>query len=119
MQKDAPLVLEQFVKEAGGEEPSKQDLVDGESNLASLVELLNYLEVIDLRPRLDEVSCSSLLIHGTEDKIVPVDAGRHLLSLLRDASFYEVPAGAHLAWSGKEAEVNGAIKRFLNGGHSA
>jgi pimeloyl-ACP methyl ester carboxylesterase/class 3 adenylate cyclase len=70
---------------------------------------------IDIRDVLPTVHVPTLVMHGSEDQIVPVDAGRYTAEHLRAARFVEVPGIGHLAAGGTSAErITVELERFLS-----
>jgi pimeloyl-ACP methyl ester carboxylesterase len=69
---------------------------------------------IDIREVLPTVHVPALVLHGSEDQIVPVEAGRYTAERLRAARFVEVPGIGHLAAGGPSAErVTTELEGFL------
>ncbi len=70
----------------------------------------------DFRPDLPKIDVPLLVVQGTEDRILPIDAtGRRLPELVRDIRFVEVEGGPHnIGWTHPE-EVNRALLDFLAG----
>ena len=68
----------------------------------------------DFRADLPQIDVPILVLQGTEDRILPIDAtGRRLPALLKDARLIEVEAGPHnIGWTHPE-EVNRALLGFL------
>ncbi len=70
---------------------------------------------IDVRHVLPSVRVPTLVLHGTEDRIVPVDVARYIGERVPAARVVEMPGAGHLAL-GKPAEsVADEIERFLKG----
>ena len=64
------------------------------SEVASqLMKMRAKINVVDL---LDQVRVPTLVIHGREDNIVPVNEGRMLASAIRDAQFVELESKNHV-----------------------
>ena len=55
---------------------------------------------IDIRDVLPTVRVPTLVMHGAEDQIVPVEVGRYTAQRLRTARFVELPGIGHLALGG-------------------
>ena len=55
-----------------------------------------------------------LVVQGTEDRILPIDAtGRRLPELVKDIEFIEVDGGPHnIGWTHAD-EVNDALMKFI------
>jgi pimeloyl-ACP methyl ester carboxylesterase len=68
---------------------------------------------IDIRHVLPAVRVPTLVLHGTEDRIVPVDVAHYIAKQLPAARVVEVPGAGHLAL-GKHAEsIVSEIEQFL------
>jgi pimeloyl-ACP methyl ester carboxylesterase len=99
----------------------------GEDEVEAYIDLLRYgaspgmLEAlyrmnreIDIRDVLSAVRVPTLVMHGSEDQIVPVEVGRYTAQRLRAARFVELPGVGHLALGGASAErIQAEIERFL------
>jgi non-heme chloroperoxidase len=68
----------------------------------------------DFRADLPEIDVPTLVMQGTEDRILPIDStGRRLPALIKDVQFIEVPEGPHnIGWTHPET-VNRALLDFL------
>jgi non-heme chloroperoxidase len=68
----------------------------------------------DFRADLPQIDIPVLVVQGTEDRILPIDAtGRRLPALLKDARLIEIEAGPHnIGWTHAD-EVNKALLDFL------
>jgi pimeloyl-ACP methyl ester carboxylesterase len=70
---------------------------------------------IDIRDVLPTVRVPTLVMHGAEDHVVPVEVGRYTAQRLRASRLVEIPGVGHLALGGGAADrVELEIKRFLN-----
>jgi pimeloyl-ACP methyl ester carboxylesterase len=68
----------------------------------------------DTRSRLSELAgLPTLVIHGTEDRIVPVQQGRDLAASIPGARLIEIAGAGHLLVTDAEAEVSGAVLDHL------
>ncbi len=68
---------------------------------------------IDVRDVLPAIRVPTLVLHGSEDTIVPVDVGRYLAEQIPGARLVEVPTG-HLATGEAAVAMNEEIRAFLN-----
>ena len=68
---------------------------------------------IDIRQVLPTVSVPTLVLHGSEDQIVPVEAGAYTARRIRSARFIEMPGLGHLALKVASTRTQSEIKRFL------
>ncbi|MEA2532374.1 MAG: non-heme chloroperoxidase [Actinomycetota bacterium] len=68
----------------------------------------------DFRADLPKIDVPLLVVQGTEDRILPIDAtGRRLPDLVKDIRFIEVEGGPHnIGWTHPD-EVNSALMDFL------
>jgi pimeloyl-ACP methyl ester carboxylesterase len=67
---------------------------------------------IDVRHVLPAVRVPTLILHGSEDTIVPVEVARYMASRIPTARVVEIPGVGHLALSKGAAVVGGEIERF-------
>lgn len=57
-----------------------------------------YMAILGAEPRTDllrTIRTPTLVIHGSDDPLVPVEAGRHVASLIPNASWLEIPGMGH------------------------
>lgn len=66
----------------------------------------------DQRELVASVKQPTLVIHGSLDKITPVEAGRQLAELLPQGSFVEYPGVGHGPFLSRPDDVAAAIRRF-------
>jgi non-heme chloroperoxidase len=68
----------------------------------------------DFRADLPKIDVPTLVVQGTEDRILPIDStGRRLPGLIKDVRLVEVPEGPHnIGWTHPQ-EVNDALLGFL------
>ncbi|HWE62328.1 MAG TPA: alpha/beta hydrolase, partial [Chloroflexota bacterium] len=68
----------------------------------------------DFRQDLPKIDVPTLVVQGTEDRILPIDAtGRRLRTLIKDITYTEIDGGPHnIGWTHAE-EVNRALLDFL------
>jgi non-heme chloroperoxidase len=73
----------------------------------------------DFRADLPKIDVPVLIVHGTEDRILPFEAtAARLPALLKDAHLVAVEGGPHnIAWTHPD-EVNQALLAFLDEGNS-
>jgi class 3 adenylate cyclase len=69
---------------------------------------------IDIRHVLPTVRVPALVMHGSADRIVPVEVGRYTAERLGAARFVELPDVGHMALGGSSADrIQVEMKRFL------
>ncbi len=71
---------------------------------------------IDIREVLPAVRVPALVLHGSNDEIVPVEVGAYTAQRLRSARFVELEGIGHLALraGGAAGQIEHEIRRFLN-----
>jgi 3-oxoadipate enol-lactonase len=67
----------------------------------------------DSRSRLGELRMPVLVVHGEEDRLVPVECGYELARLIPHAQLEIVPNAGHLLGTDAEQEVAGALLGFF------
>ncbi|WP_226021353.1 alpha/beta fold hydrolase [Halomicrobium salinisoli] len=68
----------------------------------------------DATDRLGEVDVPALVLHGTDDRVVPVENGRLLADGLPDARLETVAGGSHLFFIERDELVNERLLSFLD-----
>ncbi|MFJ5899749.1 alpha/beta fold hydrolase [Streptomyces sp. NPDC093064] len=70
--------------------------------------------ITDFRADIASIDAPTLIVHGSRDRLLPVDAtGRPLHALLPQATYVEIPDAPHgLLWTHAE-EINKAVLAFL------
>ena len=68
----------------------------------------------DFRADIAKIDVPTLIVHGTADNILPIDAtGRRFREMLPDATYVEIEGAPHgMLWTHGD-EVNEALLRFL------
>jgi pimeloyl-ACP methyl ester carboxylesterase len=74
---------------------------------ARMIEMWGDEGVPDVDPR--EIAVSTLILHGTADAIVPIEASRELVALLPDAELLELDGSGHVPTMTRPNDVVGAI----------
>jgi non-heme chloroperoxidase len=69
----------------------------------------------DFRHDLPKIDVPTLVVQGTEDRILPIDStGRRLPALIKDVQFIEIEGGPHaIGWTHAD-EVNRALLNFIS-----
>ena len=65
----------------------------------------------DVRDRLWELQCPCTVIHGTDDRLIPIERGRELASGIEDARMIELQGVGHLPQLEAPDELAGEISR--------
>ena len=76
---------------------------------------LGWLMDIDVRPVARTLRVPTLVVHRTDDRLVPVGAGRVLAREIPGARYVELPGDAHPPWAGDTAALVAEIQQFLTG----
>src|SRR6266567_9336142 len=77
--------------------------------------LLQQNALIDVRPILANVRVPTLVLHCSEDALVPVENGRYLASQIPGAKYIEYTDGAHAFFEGDVPKLCGEIEEFVTG----
>jgi 3-oxoadipate enol-lactonase len=64
--------------------------------------------------RLPQISVPTLVIHGDEDRMVPVENGRLLAERIPGAVFHVIPGAGHIITTDRPDVVDAEVLRFLN-----
>ncbi len=68
---------------------------------------------IDVRQVLPAVRVPTLILHGSEDAIVPLEVARYMASRIPTARVVEIPGAGHLAFGKPAAAIVAEIERFV------
>ena len=71
------------------------------------------VEAFDVHDRLEELRVPALVVHGTDDRVVPVENGRLLADGLPTVDYRELDGAPHLLFVERADEVNDALRGFL------
>ncbi len=82
-------------------------------SLEALAAGLQALATFDFRGRVHEISVSTLLLHGSEDKVIPLSQAEILASQLPDARLEVLEGCGHALPLTAAGELALAIRRFL------
>jgi pimeloyl-ACP methyl ester carboxylesterase len=89
------------------------DIVRFGSSPGSLAALHRMNKEIDIRHVLPAVRVPTLVLHGSEDAIVPLEVARYVASQIPNARVVEIPRAGHLAIGERAAAIAAEIERFL------
>jgi pimeloyl-ACP methyl ester carboxylesterase len=102
--REHPDVVEGIVEWRADEDPDRE-VWDGQTAA---------MAAFDVRDRLYEIPVPALVVHGTDDRVVPVDAGRRLAEGLPRGGFETVEGAGHLAFVERSRPVNDLLVGFLS-----
>jgi pimeloyl-ACP methyl ester carboxylesterase len=85
------------------------------TGVAAVAATARVLEAADLRPdvRRQQPAIPTLIVHGAQDGIVPLDQAKWLAAHLPNAELYAVPGAGHLCFAEREDLVNRRVTQWL------
>lgn len=81
----------------------------------ALIELVELSISMDVRELVPSIRHPALVIHRTQDRIIPVARGRELAELLPNARLFEQPGEDHFSYSGDVDGWMDEFERFVTG----
>jgi pimeloyl-[acyl-carrier protein] methyl ester esterase len=75
---------------------------------------LELLRQVDLREQLARITMPTLVLHGSDDLIIPIAAGRFLAATLPQAHLQEISDCGHAPFCRAVIPVSAMIRRFLS-----
>ena len=114
--REEALAAEQALGSFSQEEAARfLDLLRFGASPGMLEALLRMNKDIDIRHVLPLVRVPTLVLHGIEDGLVPLEAARYLAGQIPGARLVELPGVGHLALGGADADrIMTETRRFLN-----
>jgi len=82
-------------------------------------ELAGIFKDLDVRQVLPLIQVPTLVLHRTDDRIVPVEQGRAIAERIAHATLRELPGVDHIPFLGDWESLAGEIQEFLTGARSA
>jgi class 3 adenylate cyclase/pimeloyl-ACP methyl ester carboxylesterase len=73
----------------------------------------------DVRDILPAIRVPTLIIHRTDDTLIPVDQSRYMASRVPGAKLVELPGEDHLWWFGDQDAIVDEVQEFLTGARHA
>ncbi len=70
---------------------------------------------VDVRDILGAVHVPTLVIHRTDDSLVPFESSRYMADRIPDAKLVELPGVDHLWWFGDQDAIVDEVEEFLTG----
>jgi pimeloyl-ACP methyl ester carboxylesterase len=83
---------------------------DDPAREAQAAAVLNF----DVSDRLDALRIPTLILHGTDDQVVPVENARLLAEKIADSRVELVEGGSHLFFIENADEVNETVLSFID-----
>jgi 3-oxoadipate enol-lactonase len=72
------------------------------------------LGATDLTARLAEIRVPTLVVHGAQDAVVPLETGRQLAAAIPNAQLVVIPNAGHASNQEQPAAFNRAVRQFLS-----
>lgn len=76
-------------------------------------EFMSWMRKPDMTPRLNEIQAPVLVIHGTEDAVLPLERGKAMAAHIRDVRCAPIERAGHTVTVEAPEPVNRAIREFL------
>jgi pimeloyl-ACP methyl ester carboxylesterase/class 3 adenylate cyclase len=89
------------------------DMVRYGSSPGAIEALHRMNREIDIRHVLPAVRVPTLILHGSEDTVVPLEVARYLASRIPTARLVEIPGAGHLAFGKPAGLISAEIERFM------
>jgi pimeloyl-[acyl-carrier protein] methyl ester esterase len=90
------------------------ELADARPSAATLATGLNWLRDVDLRPLAPQIKAPTLLIHGTNDPLMPLAAAEALAKLIPGAKLAAFADCAHAPFLSQPDAFNARLSAFIN-----
>jgi class 3 adenylate cyclase len=85
------------------------------SSPSAAVALLRMNVAADITQAIPVIRAPTLVMHRTDDMIVPVECGRHLAEHIPDARYLELPGNDHLWYHGDWEAITDEVEEFFTG----
>jgi class 3 adenylate cyclase/pimeloyl-ACP methyl ester carboxylesterase len=112
----APL---RFWASSVAEDPAAQEWFQRFTRLAAspgaAASLFRSIKETDIRDVLPAIGIPTLVIHRTEDSLVPVEHSRYMAEHIAGAKLVEFPGEDHLWWFGDQDVIVDEVQEFLTG----
>jgi pimeloyl-ACP methyl ester carboxylesterase/class 3 adenylate cyclase len=111
-------IAEVFAPSVVSDERARQVIATYERSAASpgmARALMDASDELDVRPVLPTIQVPTLVIHRTDELVVPVEAGRYIANQIPGARLVELPGHDHIPWVGDRQALVHEIEEFLTG----
>lgn len=85
----------------------------GRASQEAAIQLYQCNSGLDLRPQLSRITQPTLILHGEQDNLVPVEATEHLASEIPNSHLHIFPETGHVPTVTRPKEVADAINQFF------
>lgn len=82
---------------------------------SSAAALMSLYKQLDVRQALPLVTAPTLVMHRTDDRLIPIALGRYVADGIKGARFVEFPGQDHLFWTEDPDPVMDELEEFLTG----
>jgi pimeloyl-ACP methyl ester carboxylesterase len=79
-----------------------------------LVRAATALHKLDLLEGARQLHLPALIVHGTDDRVLPLEAGRELAQTIPGAQLTEIPGAGHATFFLDPEHVNSAVSGFIS-----
>jgi pimeloyl-ACP methyl ester carboxylesterase len=89
------------------------------ARLPSIMQQLHAISRFDVHAQLGSITTPTLVIHGTEDAMLPVENGRWIAEQIPDARYEELEGVGHMFWLEQPERCAELLREHARGGVSA
>jgi class 3 adenylate cyclase len=82
---------------------------------AGAIALMELYREMDVRGALGSIDVPALVLHRSDDRIVPIRQGRFLAEQIEGARLVELAGGDHIAWTEDQDALLDEVEEFLTG----
>jgi pimeloyl-ACP methyl ester carboxylesterase len=110
--------LLRHLRDEGFRAEDAEDLVDyyrSSTSPGSMLALRRMNRDIDVRHVLPAIRVPTLIVHGTDDEVVPVEGARYMAQQIAGARLVELPGAGHLMMGDVADALVGEVESFLAG----
>ncbi len=114
-----PIAIEDVAPSLANDEKYRQWLGKFYRSSASKSDAIKMLKMsleIDIRPVLASISCPTLILHATKDRVCPIEHGRYLAQNIPDAQRVELDILDHVPYADGSETIVRAIRNFWGEG---
>ena len=115
-------ILRFLAIQALGSDQAKQSIkalrekvfINGEPQLIALQEGLNLLSETDMRTRLPDIRCPTLIVAGEKDTLIPANSGSDTAKLLPNSQLAIIGGAGHAPFISHSEEFLSIVTAFIN-----
>lgn len=115
---DFPATMDLFIDACITDEGAQAELAWGRkivlrSTGPQAIELMEGLEDVHLEDRLQELSMPTLILHGSRDKVTPIEHSQALARAIPNSRFIVIEGAGHVPTMTRPRDVTSAIEEFF------